>query len=82
MTARILDADHALTVAADLSKVFADDAGARDADRHLPHEPVQALKEAGLLALSVPAEHGGIDAPASVIAEVFRLLAHADASLA
>lgn len=82
MTARILDADHALTVAADLSKVFADDAGARDADRHLPHEPVQALKEAGLLALSVPVEHGGIDAPASVIAEVFRLLAHADASLA
>jgi SfnB family sulfur acquisition oxidoreductase len=82
VTARILDADHALTVAADLSKVFAEGAAARDSGRELPHEQVHALKEAGLLALSVPVEHGGIDAPASVIAEVFRLLAHADASLA
>ncbi len=80
--ARIVDADQALAVAAELADVFAAGAAARDAGRELPHEPVRALKEAGLLALSVPVEHGGIDAPASVIAEVFRLLAHADASLA
>ncbi|MHA3022656.1 SfnB family sulfur acquisition oxidoreductase [Mycobacterium sp. BMJ-28] len=80
--ARITDADHALAVAAELAEVFAAGAGARDAGRELPHEQVRALKGAGLLALSVPLEHGGIDAPASVIAEVFRLLAHADASLA
>jgi alkylation response protein AidB-like acyl-CoA dehydrogenase len=43
---------------------------------------VQALKNSGLLALSVPAEYGGIDAPAAVVAEVFRLLGHADPSLA
>jgi SfnB family sulfur acquisition oxidoreductase len=79
---RILDADHALAVAAALSEAFAEGAGARDAGRELPHEQVQALKDAGLLALSVPVAFGGIDAPASVIAEVFRLLAHADASLA
>lgn len=80
--ARIVDADQALTVAAELADEFAGGAAARDAERQLPHEPVRTLKEAGLLALSVPVEHGGIDAPASVIAEVFRLLAHADASLA
>lgn len=82
MTVRILDADDALTVAAKLSESFAEGASERDSDRDLPRDQVRALKEAGLLALSVPVEHGGIDAPASVIAEVFRLLAHADASLA
>jgi hypothetical protein len=80
--ARIVDADQALAVAAELAEEFAAGAAARDAGRDLPHEQVRALKAAGLLALSVPVEHGGIDAPASVIAEVFRLLAHADASLA
>jgi SfnB family sulfur acquisition oxidoreductase len=35
-----------------------------------------------LLALSVPAEYGGVDAPAVVLTEVFRLLAHADPSIA
>ncbi|MBX9919608.1 MAG: acyl-CoA dehydrogenase family protein, partial [Mycolicibacterium frederiksbergense] len=79
---RIADADQALAVAADLSAAFAADAGARDADRALPHAQVQALKESGLLALPVPVEHGGIAAPAAVIAEVFRLFAHGDPSLA
>lgn len=79
---RIADADQALAVAAELSAAFAADAGARDADRALPHVQVQALKESGLLALSVPVEHGGIAAPAAVIAEVFRLFAHGDPSLA
>ena len=79
---RIVDTEDALTVSAELSEAFAESASARDAGRHLPHVQVQALKEAGLLALSVPAEYGGIDAPASVIAEVFRRLAYADGSLA
>ena len=74
-------AADAVSVAAALSAVFAEDAGTRDADRVLPFEQVKALKDAGLLALSVPAEYGGVDAPAAVVAEVFRLLAHADGSL-
>ena len=74
-------AADAVSVAAALSAVFAEDAGTRDADRVLPVEQVKALKDAGLLALSVPAEYGGVDAPAAVVAEVFRLLAHADGSL-
>ena len=47
---------------------------ARDADRTLPHAQVQALKDSGLLALSVPVEHGGIAAPATVIAAVLTTL--------
>lgn len=82
MPLHITDASHALAVAAELSETFAAEAGERDCGRQLPYEQVHALKDAGLLALSVPVEHGGIGAQASVIAEVFRLIAHADASLA
>ena len=79
---RIADVEQALAVAAELSTAFAADAGARDADRALPHDQVRALKDSGLLALSVPVQYGGIAAPAAVIAEVFRLFAHGDPSLA
>ncbi|WNG83993.1 SfnB family sulfur acquisition oxidoreductase [Mycobacterium sp. ITM-2016-00316] len=79
---RIADATQALAIATELSASFAAEAGARDAGRVLPHDQVQALKESGLLSLSVPVEHGGIAAPAAVIAEVFRLLAHGDPSVA
>lgn len=80
MTA-IASADDALDVAAKLSAEFDAQAPDRDADRLLPHEQIKALKESGLLAISVPVTHGGIDAPATVLAEVFRLIAHADPSL-
>lgn len=81
-TTRITSADHALTVAAELSRSFARGAPTRDARRELPHAEVRALKRSGLLTLSVPAAYGGIDAPATVLAEVFRLLGHGDPSLA
>ncbi|WP_199256111.1 SfnB family sulfur acquisition oxidoreductase [Mycolicibacterium mengxianglii] len=74
-------ATEAVRTAAAVAQEFAAGAGTRDADRALPHEQVQRLKDTGLLALSVPAEYGGVDAPAAVIAEVFRWLAHADGSL-
>jgi SfnB family sulfur acquisition oxidoreductase len=78
----VSSAGDATAVAGRLAATFADQANVRDADRALPHGEVRALKASGLLALSVPAEHGGLDAPASVVAEVFRQLAHADPSLA
>ncbi|WP_349269818.1 SfnB family sulfur acquisition oxidoreductase [Mycolicibacterium parafortuitum] len=74
-------ADEALAVARDLAAGFAVDAATRDADRELPHDQIKALKESGLLALSVPREYGGLDVSATVLAEVFRLFAHADPSL-
>ena len=78
----IASADEALDVAAKLAAEFDAEASARDADRVLPHAQVAALKDAGLLAISVPERFGGLDVPATVLAEVFRLIAHADPSLA
>jgi SfnB family sulfur acquisition oxidoreductase len=78
----IASGSDAVAAAERLSVQFAAEASARDADRDLPHGPVQALKDSGLLALSVPAEYGGVDAPAAAVAEVFRILADADPSLA
>ena len=71
-----------LGVAAKLATDFALEASARDTDRTLPHDQVKALKASGLLALPVPVEYGGVAASATVIAEVFRLIAHSDPSLA
>jgi alkylation response protein AidB-like acyl-CoA dehydrogenase len=79
---RVSSLGDATAVAERLAATFAEQAGTRDAERALPHDQVRALKASGLLALSVPAEHGGIEAPATIVAEVFRILAHADASLA
>ncbi|MGP4054838.1 SfnB family sulfur acquisition oxidoreductase [Mycobacterium sp. 4D054] len=73
---------EAIAVAERLAADVAADAAARDADRTLPHDQVKALKASGLLTLSVPRSLGGPDAPAAVLAEVFRLLAQADPSLA
>ncbi|MBF6258316.1 SfnB family sulfur acquisition oxidoreductase [Nocardia farcinica] len=78
----IVAAAEAIDVAAALAADFAAGAAARDAQRRLPDEQVAALKASGLLALSVPVEYGGPAAPATVLAEVFRILAHADPSLA
>ncbi|QRY49344.1 SfnB family sulfur acquisition oxidoreductase [Mycolicibacterium septicum] len=78
---RISSTDAALAAATRLSRSFAEGAGARDAHRILPHDQVQTLKESGLLALTAPAEHGGLDVPVAVLAEVFRLLAHGDPSI-
>lgn len=78
---RITSVEAALGAAERLSRSFAEAAGARDAHRILPHEQVLALKESGLLALTVPTEYGGLDVPVSVLAEVMRLVAHGDPSI-
>ncbi|WP_066896590.1 SfnB family sulfur acquisition oxidoreductase [Mycolicibacterium houstonense] len=78
---RVSSEQAALSVAVQLSKSFAEGAGARDAHRILPHEQVRALKESGLLALTVPAVHGGLDVPVTVLAEAIRLIAHGDPSI-
>lgn len=74
-------AAEALEVATRLSDEFEAGASERDSERELPHDQIKALKESGLLAITVPARLGGIEAPASVVAEVFRLISQADPSL-
>jgi len=81
-TGRVTTAADAVTVAHRLSVEFGAEASARDVERALPHDQVRALKDSGLLALTVPGEFGGVDASFEVVAEVFRSIAEADPSLA
>lgn len=83
ITARVIRDDaEALRTAAGLAGEFRPGASGRDARRELPRAELDRLTATGLLAITVPAEHGGADVSAVTLAEVFRLLASADASLA
>ncbi|MFF5308405.1 SfnB family sulfur acquisition oxidoreductase [Streptomyces massasporeus] len=73
---------EALAVAAELAAGFRKDAAERDAVRRLPHAELERLSASGLLGVTVPAAFGGADVRAETLAEIFRLLAAADASLA
>lgn len=83
MTAHVIADDaEAVAVAVSLADEFRRGAAARDAERRLPRREVDRLSASGLLAVTVPAEYGGADVTAETLAEVFRLLGSADASLA
>jgi SfnB family sulfur acquisition oxidoreductase len=78
----IADDAEALAVAAELAADFRKGAAERDARRRLPHAELERLSASGLLAVTVPARFCGADVRADTLAEIFRLLAAADASLA
>jgi len=82
MPVPVLTAAEAVAVAADLGERFAKGAAERDADRLLPVVELDELSESGLLAITVPPAYGGADLSAEVLAEVFRLLAAGDPSVA
>jgi SfnB family sulfur acquisition oxidoreductase len=82
MTHVIADDAEAVAVARDLAEEFAAEAAARDAERRLPGPELDRLSAAGLLAITVPRAYGGADVSARTVAEVFRLLAAADPSIA
>lgn len=77
----VLDAAGAVEAAARLGERFAQGAAERDRDRVLPHEQIRELAASGLLAITVPAELGGADLPASVVAEVIRLISKGDPNI-
>ncbi|MET4925661.1 SfnB family sulfur acquisition oxidoreductase [Streptomyces sp. PSRA5] len=78
----IADDAEALRTAAALADEFRPGAAGRDASRTLPRAELDRLSATGLLAVTVPAAYGGADVRAETLAEVFRLLATADPSLA
>jgi SfnB family sulfur acquisition oxidoreductase len=83
LPAHVITGDaEALAVAGELAERFRTDAARRDAERRLPEREVEELSSSGLLAVTVPAEYGGADVRHETLAEIFRLLASADASLA
>ncbi|MFF9884351.1 MULTISPECIES: SfnB family sulfur acquisition oxidoreductase [Streptomyces] len=83
MTAHVIADDaEALAVAAELAEEFRAGASPRDAERRLPRQELDRLSASGLLAVTVPAAHGGADVRTGTLAEIFRLLASADGSIA
>ncbi|PZM16277.1 SfnB family sulfur acquisition oxidoreductase [Rhizobium tubonense] len=73
--------DEALDIAKRLSADFAKTASARDLDRTLPFDELDALSQSGLLAITVPSEYGGLDVSNAVLAEITAILAEGDASI-
>lgn len=81
-TVPVLTADEAVRTAAEIATWLAEGSARRDADRVLPVAEVDELSDSGLLAITVPAAYGGADLPTEAVAEVFRLLASGDPSVA
>lgn len=79
---RIQSEEEALDIARSLAADFALQASDRDINRVLPYDEIDALSQSGLLGISVPSEHGGIDISNSVLTEVVAILAEADPSIA
>ena len=65
----IADDAEALAVVAALADEFRAGAAERDAERRLPRAELDRLSASGLLAVTVPAEHGGADVSARTLAE-------------
>lgn len=80
-SARLTNEEEAISAARVLAERFKIEASSRDQERLLPHHELDALSRAGLLAITVPHEYGGIDVSTSVLAEVTAILAEADASI-
>ncbi|HEY9154158.1 MAG TPA: SfnB family sulfur acquisition oxidoreductase [Opitutaceae bacterium] len=82
-TARIIASDtEALLVARATAAALAPDASARDRERRKPLAEMELLSSTGLLALTVPREHGGADVSAETLAQVFQIIAAADPAVA
>ncbi|SCW49724.1 sulfur acquisition oxidoreductase, SfnB family [Rhizobium mongolense subsp. loessense] len=79
--ARIVSEEEALAVARELAAEFSEGASKRDRERILPYRELERLAKSGLLAITVPAEYGGIDVSNAVLAEVTAILAEADGSI-
>ncbi|MDO9425520.1 MAG: SfnB family sulfur acquisition oxidoreductase [Methylobacterium sp.] len=74
--AEAIEAAHAV------ARIFAEDAGERDRARRLPWDEIEAFTASGLGGITVPRDHGGADVSHATLAEVFAILAAADASAA
>lgn len=78
----VLSGDEALEVAGEIAAELAATSLERDRDRVLPERELDRLSASGLLAVTVPREHGGADLPVEDLVEVFRVLAAGDPSVA
>jgi SfnB family sulfur acquisition oxidoreductase len=73
--------DEAVALAAEFAEAFARDAAERDEQRRLPLAELDKLSGSGLLAITVPARHGGPGLPVAAVTEVTRLLSTGDPNI-
>jgi SfnB family sulfur acquisition oxidoreductase len=73
---------EALAAAHEFASAIAPGAVERDRDHALPWAEMELFSESGLAAMPVPVEYGGAGAGASTLAEVLRVIAVADPSIA
>ncbi len=78
----VLTRDQAVAKAVELAAGFATGAARRDRERIVPTAEVEQLSAAGLLAITVPRDHGGAGLGAGAVAEVVRLVATGDPNIA
>ena len=81
VAARIGSDEEAIATARRLAAGFAANAAERDADRILPFSELDLLAQSGLLAITVPAQYGGLDVSNAVLAEITAILSEADGSI-
>lgn len=74
--------EEAIAVARTLSRRFAQDAALRDREGILPLDEVDAYSQSGLWGITVPRAHGGAEVSYATLAEVIRIVAEGDSSIA
>ena len=73
--------EQALEVAQRLASIFAHRAQARDVERRLPWDELQALAQSGLLAIRVPKAYGGAEVSYLTLSRVVAIIGEADPSI-
>lgn len=81
VTPALTSVEDALRVALEVAADIASGAVDRELNGVLPVEQLRQISESGLLAIIVPAEHGGPDLPQSTAVEVLRVLSRADSAV-
>ncbi|ERK70384.1 acyl-CoA dehydrogenase family protein [Leifsonia aquatica] len=71
-----------IAVAREVAGLLAVDALERDRGNRLPTAEIELLRERGLLTIGIPVEFGGAGVPWTITAQIVRLIARADSSIA
>jgi SfnB family sulfur acquisition oxidoreductase len=72
---------EAISIARDLAAKFVTGSSLRDRERRLPWAELDLFSQSGLWAMNVPAAYGGAQVSYATVAEVFKIISAADASI-
>ncbi len=73
---------EAISIALRLAGRFTKGSGNRDATRHLPLKELDEFSQSGLWGITIPKKYGGAGVSYATVAEVIRIIAAADPSIA